>query len=229
MALGYYSLEKRRVLLFYFSFRFAESVFSFYNGGILFSSITFAFIAFISLYSFLLLVKAKFVVSGSFGDIGGRLYGPWMRYVILGSIVISQLGFVAAYTIFVAENLQSFVLGVTNCSQLIPVQYFILMELIVFLPLALVRDLTKLSSTALIADGFILLGLLYIFGSEISIIAKRGIADVKFFNPRDFPLFIGTAVFSFEGIGLVRSRHSTLVLLVNVERNAFRLFPLLTP
>jgi len=162
----------------------------------------FTFIALISLYSFLLLVKTKFITSGSFGEIGGKLYGPWMRYLILGSIVISQLGFVATYTIFVAENLQAFVLGVTNCKQLIPVQHFILMELIFFLPFALVRDLTKLSSTALIADGFIFLGLLYIFGSEFSILAQRGIADVKLFNTRDFPLFIGTAVFSFEGIGL---------------------------
>ncbi|KAF8802505.1 hypothetical protein BYT27DRAFT_7226400 [Phlegmacium glaucopus] len=175
----------------------------FYNGGLLFSSITFVFIACISLYSFLLLVKTKFVVSGSFGDIGGTLYGPWMRYLILGSIVVSQLGFVAAYMIFVAENLQAFVLGITNCSTFFPVQYFILVQLIVFLPLALVRDLAKLSSTALIADGFILVGLVYIFGSEFSVIARRGIADVKLFNPKDFALFIGTAVFSFEGIGLV--------------------------
>lgn len=154
-------------------------------------------------------MKSKFVVPGSFGEIGGKLYGPWMRYLILGSIVISQLGFVATYTIFVAENLQSFVLGVTDCKSIYPVQYFILLELIVFLPLALVRDIAKLSTTALIADGFILLGLLYIFGSEFSILATRGIAQVKLFNPRDFPLFIGTAVFSFEGIGLVGSFSSS--------------------
>ena len=41
-----------------------------------------------------------------FADLGGTLYGPWMRYSILGSIVLSQLGFVAAYTIFVSQNLQ---------------------------------------------------------------------------------------------------------------------------
>lgn len=182
---------------------------SFYNGGLLFSSVAFIFIAVISLYSFLLLVKTKVITTGSFGDIGGKLYGPWMRYLILGSIVISQLGFVAAYTIFVAENLQAFVLGVTNCKKAIPVQYFIIMELVIFLPLSLVRNLTKLSSTALIADGFILLGLLYIFGSEFLIIARRGVAEIKLFNPRDFPLFIGTAVFSFEGIGLVRPHPSS--------------------
>lgn len=39
-------------------------------------------------------------------DIGGTLYGPWLRYCILTSITVSQLGFVSAYTIFVSENLQ---------------------------------------------------------------------------------------------------------------------------
>jgi proton-coupled amino acid transporter len=65
------------------------------------------------------------------------------------------------------------------------------MQLIIFLPLALVRDIAKLSSTALIADAFILVGLIYIFGSEFMILAKDGVADVKLFNPKEFPLFIG--------------------------------------
>ena len=84
-------------------------------------------------------------------------------------------------------------LGVTNCLKLIPVKYLILAQVIVFLPLALVRDLAKLGTTVLIADAFILAGLLYIFGSEIAILAKNGIADVKWFNPKDFSLFIGYA------------------------------------
>ncbi|OBZ72635.1 Vacuolar amino acid transporter 3 [Grifola frondosa] len=176
---------------------------AFFNGGILFSSAVLIFIALISLYSFLLLVKAKFVVSGSFGDIGGALYGPWMRYAILTSIVVSQLGFVSAYIIFVSENLQAFVLAITNCAKLLGIQYFILLQLVIFLPLALIRNLAKLSTTALVADAFILAGLIYIFGSEAKIIARNGIQHVELFNARDWPLLIGTAVFSFEGIGLV--------------------------
>ncbi|KAH9945045.1 transmembrane amino acid transporter protein-domain-containing protein [Epithele typhae] len=176
---------------------------AFFNGGILFSSAVLTFIALVSLHSFLLLVKTKFVVSGSFGDIGGALYGPWMRYAILASITISQLGFVSAYIIFVSENLQSFVLAITNCAKLLGIQYFILLQMIIFLPLALIRNLAKLSTTALIADVFILAGLIYIFGSEAKIIAHNGIAHVELFNPKDWPLLIGTAVFSFEGIGLV--------------------------
>lgn len=124
-------------------------------------------------------------------DIGGKLYGPWMRYSILTAVTVSQLGFVSAYTIFVAQNLQAFVLAITHCAKLVPVQYFILMQLAVFLPLALVRNIAKLSSTALVADVFILAGLLYIFGSEIDVIAKNGIAKVELFNARDFPLLIG--------------------------------------
>jgi len=72
----------------------------------LFSAVTLILIALISLFSFLLLVETKSVVPGSFGHIGGTIYGKWMRRAILTSVVVSQLGFVAAYTIFVAENLQ---------------------------------------------------------------------------------------------------------------------------
>ncbi|KAJ4468587.1 transmembrane amino acid transporter protein-domain-containing protein [Lentinula edodes] len=176
---------------------------AFMNGGILFSSLLFIFIAVISLHSFLLLVRAKLAVPGSFGDIGGALYGPWMRHLILSSIVLSQIGFVGAYMIFVSENLQAFVSSVTDCVQYVPVKYFIIIQSIIFLPLSLIRDIVKLSTTALVADAFILVGLVYIFGSEIGLVIERGTRDVQLFNPKDFSLFVGTAVFSFEGIGLI--------------------------
>ncbi|KDE04597.1 hypothetical protein MVLG_04977 [Microbotryum lychnidis-dioicae p1A1 Lamole] len=176
---------------------------AFYNGGILFSTIVLCFIAMVSLYSFLLLVETRLVVNASFGDIGGILYGKYMRWAILFSIVLSQVGFVAAYTIFVSQNLQAFIMAVTNCRHLIPIQYLILAQLIIFLPLAMIRNIQKLSGTALIADAFILFGLVYIFSNEIKLLVDNGIADVALFNRKDFPLLIGTAVFSFEGIGLV--------------------------
>ena len=159
-------------------------------------------IAAISLWSFLLLVKTRLVIPGSFGgtsgspvsmsvdiaddmpvpDMGGTLYGNWFRQVILTSIALSQIGFVCgkhllcryitfelessfhlcssrtAYTIFVAENLQAFVLGVTKCKTFIPIKYLIAAQLVVVLPLSLFRNLAALSSTALIADAFILVG-----------------------------------------------------------------------
>jgi len=126
-----------------------------------------------------------------------------MRVAILTSIVVSQLGFVATYAIFVAGNFQAFILAVTNCRHLIPMKYLIFVQMIVLLPLSLVRNLAKLSTTALIADAFILVGLIYIGWNEVAVIAERGVADVALFNPKDFPLLVGTAVFTFEGIGLI--------------------------
>lgn len=82
-------------------------------------------------------------------------------------------------------------MAVTNCVRIVPVQYLIFGQLIVFLPLALIRNLAKLSTTALVADVFILAGLIYIFGSEIALIANRGVAQVELFNAKDFPLLIG--------------------------------------
>lgn len=176
---------------------------AFFNGGLLFSTITLCSVAIISLVSFLLLVKTNLNCPGSFGDMGGILYGPRMRFAILASIVLSQLGFVAAYTVFVAQNMQAFVLAVTQCKTLVPIWVLILGQMAVFLPLSLIRRIAKLSTTALIADVFILFGIVYLFYYEIGLVAKEGLADVVMFNSKDFPLFIGTAVFTFEGIGLI--------------------------
>lgn len=82
-------------------------------------------------------------------------------------------------------------MAVTNCTKIFPVQYFILIQLVVFLPFALIRNLAKLSTTALVADVFILAGLIYIFSSEFLLIAERGVARVELFNGKDFPLLIG--------------------------------------
>ncbi|KAJ9479420.1 Vacuolar amino acid transporter 3 [Pseudozyma hubeiensis] len=176
---------------------------AFFNGGLLFSAVTLCSVAIISLVSFLLLVKTNLNCPGSFGDMGGILYGERMRFAILASIVLSQLGFVAAYTVFVAQNMQAFVLAVTHCKTLVPVWALILGQMAVFLPLSLIRRIAKLSTTALIADVFILFGIVYLFYYEIGKVAKDGLADVVMFNSKDFPLFIGTAVFTFEGIGLI--------------------------
>ena len=55
----------------------------------------------------------------------------------------------------------------------------------------MIRNIQKLSGTALVADAFILFGLIYIFSNEIKVLADHGIADVKMFNKKDFPLLIG--------------------------------------
>lgn len=173
------------------------------NGGMLFSNLVLLGVAALSYYCFVLLVTTRLKVEGSFGDMGGILYGKWMRAVILFSIVLSQVGFVAAYIVFTSENLQAFIRAVTDCKTTISIPYLILMQMVIFLPFSLLRDIGKLGFTALIADAFILIGLAYLFYYDVLTLATEGLADIIMFNQRDWTLFIGTAIFTFEGIGLI--------------------------
>lgn len=177
---------------------------AFLNGGMLFSCLVLLGVAILSFYSFILLINTRSVVEASFGDMGGILYGKWMRSMILFSIVLSQIGFVSAYIVFTSENSQAFVLAVSKCRSFIDIKFMVMMQLVIFLPLSLVRDIGKLGFTALVADFFILLGLIYLYYYDIfTIVENHGVADVKLFNPSSWTLFIGTAIFTFEGIGLI--------------------------
>lgn len=68
---------------------------------------------------------------------------------------------------------------------------------------AMFRDISKLSGTALVADLFILMGLIVLYCFDIATLATEGLADIALYNPNDYVLFLGTAAFAFEGIGLV--------------------------
>lgn len=173
------------------------------NGGMVFSNAVLLFVAALSYYCFVLLVTSRLKIDGSFGDIGGILYGNWLRKTILFSIVISQIGFVAAYIVFTSENLQAFILAVSDCKTVIEIRWLILMQMVIFLPFSLFRDINKLSFTAFIADVFIVVGLAYLFYYDILTLDKYGLGDITLFNKRDWTLFIGTAIFTFEGIGLI--------------------------
>lgn len=177
---------------------------AFLNGGMLFSNVVLLFIAALSFWCFILLCNTRLVVHASFGDMGGEIYGKHFRNLINFSLVISQLGFAAAYIVFVSENLQAFVLAVTKCSTFIDIKYMILMQMIVFLPLSLYRNINNIQKLALIADLFIALGLIYLYYYDIFTLAtNHGIADIQLFNKNSWTLFIGTAIFTFEGIGLI--------------------------
>ncbi|CAG8563523.1 15214_t:CDS:2 [Racocetra persica] len=175
---------------------------AFYNGGMLFSTIVLIAIAAISLCTFLLLVETRTYVPYSFGDIGGALYGRWMRLAVLFSITLSQIGFVCAYMIFVAENLSSVTRYFVDIKEM-DISWFIMGQLFVFAPLAMIRRISRLSFTALIADAFIMFGLLYLYYYDIYRLSTIGVGEIKSFNSADFAMFIGTAVFTFEGIGLI--------------------------
>lgn len=177
---------------------------AFLNGGMLFSNLILLGVAGLSYYCFVLLVSTRLVVEHSFGDMGYHVYGRWLRNMINFSLVISQLGFSSAYIVFVSENLRAFVLAVTDCKTHISIGFMILIQMVIFLPLSLYRNINHIQKLALVADVFILLGLAYLYYFDLyTIVNQGGVSDIANFNKNDWTLFIGTAIFTFEGIGLI--------------------------
>jgi proton-coupled amino acid transporter len=177
---------------------------AFISGGLVFSVFLLILIGWLTLHCMLILVETSRELGGSFGDIALKLYGPHARQLVLGSIAVSQMGFSCAYYIFVAQNLRDWTMTVSNCEWILPDWVFIVIQLLVYIPLAWVRKIKHFSVSSLVADVFILLGLGYVLFYHMKVLGEQGISpDILMVNWQSFPLFVGTAIFAFEGICLI--------------------------
>ena len=180
----------------------------FNNGGLSFSIFALAFFGIYSYWCYYILVQAKVQTKvTAFGDIGGRLYGPWMKFLILLSIVLTQLGFAAAYMIFTAVNLSAFLKNVFNI-QHVSLALIMFFQLCFYTPLSFIRNISKLSIPSMVANFFIMTGLVIVMVFTL----KHLCVDLNFkpaegviygINLSRWTIFIGTAIFAFEGIGLI--------------------------
>lgn len=165
------------------------------------------FIAALCLASFQILIKAQRKVGGSYGDMGRELYGDWLRYIILFFLCLSQMGFVASYLIFISQNIGLAADTLSSCTSPIESKYYIWMVLFIVIPITWVRKIARLSWAAIVADIFILFGLICVLYFSANQIAQNGPGPgIQSINPTDFGLMIGTAVFSFEGIGMGKQK-----------------------
>jgi len=177
---------------------------AFNNGGLLFSGVTLVVVSLVTTFCFRLLLQCKAHYSGGYGEIGGAIGGRWLQATILGSITLSQIGFVCAGLIFTAQNLHSFAVAVAHGPEPISASILIALQVVVLIPLALIRNISKLGGAALVADICIAIGLSYIYYYTINSISTNGLpSSVVLFNPDHFALTIGSAIFTFEGIGLL--------------------------
>ena len=187
---------------------------AFRNGGILFSSITLIVVSLVTTLCFRLLLQCRERYGGGgYGELGDAIFGRKFRGLILASITLSQLGFVCAGLIFTAENLLSFLRAVIPADKPQPfgTAALIAIQFVILIPMALIRNIAKLGPAALLADVFILIGLIYIWGYDIKELAYEGMAPtVKLFNPNAFTLTVGSAIFTFEGIGLILPIQSSM-------------------
>ncbi|KAF9287142.1 neutral amino acid transporter [Mortierella alpina] len=176
---------------------------AFKNGGIVFAPMFMTLIAVLCLHSFLLLVKCRELHPGSYGDIGQHFYGRWMRYAVLFTIAISQFGFCCGYCIFFAQQFALVVdsLGGADLDKIVWIAIFF----VALVPFTFVRNIGKLGFSTLVADLCIVVGLIYLYAYDVKelVLHRDSPLPLRLFNSDDFGLFIGTAVFSYEGIGMV--------------------------
>ncbi|CEP17914.1 hypothetical protein [Parasitella parasitica] len=177
---------------------------SFVSGGLALSIVLMVIIASLCLIAFQLLVQAQQKVGGDYGAVAESLYGPYLRHLIQFFLCVSQMGFVASYMIFISENIGIVVDTINDCAAPFDSKYYIWIILFAIIPFCWVRKIAKLSYLAIVADIFIAFGLVCVLYFCSSQIATHGVGkNIILVNRNDFGLMLGTAVFSFEGIGMV--------------------------
>ncbi|KAJ2637044.1 hypothetical protein GGF44_003011, partial [Coemansia sp. RSA 1694] len=177
---------------------------AFYNGGLLTSCVLMLFVAWYAWHCILLLGDVYLQIGGgSYSDIGLRLYGRWMQFAVTMSIVLAQIGGCCAYTIFVAQNWRNVFNTLSACKMQLSTEFWVLIQMSVFIPLAFIRQIRYFAPVALVANLLIIISLGYLLGFDAWSIATTGPAPFANYNPARFPLLVGTAVYSFEGVTLV--------------------------
>eukprot|EP01104_Vermistella_antarctica_P017178 TRINITY_DN6045_c0_g1_i1.p1 TRINITY_DN6045_c0_g1~~TRINITY_DN6045_c0_g1_i1.p1 ORF type:complete len:569 (-),score=101.69 TRINITY_DN6045_c0_g1_i1:137-1843(-) len=192
---------------------------AFHKGGIVASPLSMIFISLLATYCCLLVIETKeflmdrtfalqkgvrnVTVPVSYGFIGRVAFGRPGRWLVDSSLVLSQVGFCIAYLIFISKNMLEALPDMTRNVVNLSRNEITLITMVILLPLIMFRNLKYFAITNLVADAFILGGLAYIYGYDIEYISTNGFASVVPIDFAHFGIFLGTAVFTFEGTALV--------------------------
>ncbi|RLN89176.1 hypothetical protein BBJ28_00024092 [Nothophytophthora sp. Chile5] len=187
---------------------------AFQNGGMLFSIVGLCVSATLSAFCMLRLTECSNVIlrlrshrSVSYGLVGAQAFGNVGRVAVNVSLVLSQIGFCCSYLIFVEKNIGEVMLHAFKFQKSMVTSSWtlILLQIPLYTPLTWVRHIEYFAITNLFADVLILFGLLYIIAYSLQTLesAPAGSSTWEYFNSENWAMFLGVAVYCFEGIGLV--------------------------
>ncbi|XP_055968333.1 proton-coupled amino acid transporter 2-like [Sorex fumeus] len=143
-----------------------------------------------------------------------RRHAHWGRRTIIFFLVVTQLGFCCVYIVFLADNLKQVVeaanstttdCGAGHAAELVPTvdsRLYMLGLLPVLGLLAMFRNLRVLTVLSLLANASMLVSLAILTQYIVQEIPDPSRLPLGS-SWRTYPLFFGTAVFSFESIGMV--------------------------
>lgn len=146
-----------------------------------------------------------------------RRHSQWGKRIVDVFLIITQLGFCCVYFVFLSENVKQVVEAANstsvNCEQSFHNQTGVLVPsfdkrlyMLCFLPfivlLVFTPNLKYLAPLSLIANLVMSASLVLIYFYSLTHITSP-INLPKVGEAKDYPLFFGTAIFAFEGIGVV--------------------------
>ncbi|KAM4796131.1 neutral amino acid uniporter 4 [Rhinophrynus dorsalis] len=146
--------------------------------------------------------------------------GPWDflrkqaslgKHIVDYFLVTTQLGFCSVYFVFLAENIKQVCEGFFESELLyaqlglnwsLDLRLYMVCFLPLFIPLVFIRDLKNLALLSFLANLSMAVSLVIVFQYVL-----RNLSDPSRLplgtSWNTYPLFFGTAIFAFEGIGVV--------------------------
>ncbi|XP_054453849.1 proton-coupled amino acid transporter 1 isoform X2 [Anoplopoma fimbria] len=146
-----------------------------------------------------------------------RRHSQWGKHTVNLFLIITQLGFCCVYFVFLSDNIKQVVeaantttlscqMNYTNQTQVLVPSFDSRLYMLCFLPpiilLVFTPDLRYLAPLSLVANLMMTASLILIYFYSLTNI-KYPINLPKVGRAKDYPLFFGTAIFAFEGIGVV--------------------------
>lgn len=122
------------------------------------------------------------------------------RMIVNIFLVMTQMGFCCVYLVFIAKNVKQVIDNFHPDS--LPEFVYIVLTTVLIIPYTFVKDLKKLAPFSTFANVLNFVGLAIIFQDlfqELPDVSER-----PAYKPIcDLPLYFGTAIYAFEGIGLI--------------------------
>ncbi|XP_071522232.1 neutral amino acid uniporter 4-like [Panulirus ornatus] len=137
----------------------------------------------------------------STGPASLRQFASTARSILNSFLTITQLGFCCVYVVFMAANIKQ----VVDCKlpgNDIDIHGYMGILLIPLLAISMIRSLKVLAPFSLVSNVFLGLGLVITFHYLLQDIPSS-YDRPEFKSWKQLPLFLGTSIYAFEGIGVV--------------------------
>eukprot|EP00927_Polykrikos_kofoidii_P066805 TRINITY_DN62365_c0_g1_i2.p1 TRINITY_DN62365_c0_g1~~TRINITY_DN62365_c0_g1_i2.p1 ORF type:complete len:415 (+),score=26.41 TRINITY_DN62365_c0_g1_i2:63-1307(+) len=134
----------------------------------------------------------------TYGELMVLAVGPWGSTAVDVSVVAYQFGLCCTYLFTVGTLLRAALLPPKT-----PLYWLLIAEAIVFIPLVAIRRVSKLWAPNLLGSFLVISGIMTVLGCESTLMIQESIDwdSLQLFNWSKCLVFLGTAAFSFEGVG----------------------------